>query len=489
MTTITATTNQLTASILVEVDLTEATDTFTRVVANGWGSADTGQAYLTANGAASEYSVNGTQGVHAVNAVASSRYTTIAASDADVDIMATVLVDELATGASIRVGLVARYTNTSNLYSGHAFLDTDQSVYAEIDKIVGGSTTILTTGDPIDGLTHTITTVFGLRFQAVGSDLRFKVWDTATSEPTSWSVEATDTDLTAAGRFGFRTRLSTGNTNVLPYEAYYDSLNADATRDVVSIYRVTPDVTETELVGSPIIPSDGSIVLWDTGAPHDQQIYYTAYDVQPELLATSNTVSITGQGDGWLRDPLVPSFDVHLTDCPTGCPTDTGVTLGVLGDEAFASRAGVFDLIGARTPRVVADLRASQAGEAHLTTHTMADRDAVEDLLTSGRVLLWQIHTDYGWRTRNPYYGSDHVTVFDATATRPTTAKQTRSQREWRLPYRTTTPPVGVSGQTGSNGVGAVGARWQDLEDSGQTWAQLEAQGLTWAQVAAGEGY
>lgn len=90
-------------------------------------------------------------------------------------------------------------------------------------------------------------------------------------------------------------------------------------------YRRYPDGTEEELVGSPFTPGydDGRAVLWDTVTPPDVVTYYRVYDPLTRVGLTSNTVTVTGQGDGWLRDPLVPTYDVHLVDCESTCPTPT----------------------------------------------------------------------------------------------------------------------------------------------------------------------
>jgi hypothetical protein len=105
----------------------------------------------------------------------------------------------------------------------------------------------------------------------------------------------------------------------------------------VHVSRVYPDGTSAELLGSPVIPglSDGYATLWDTVGPLDVPVYYRATDPLTHVTLTSNTVTVTGQGDGWLRDPSVPYNDVHLTDCSKTCPVPTpnfggGITQVVL---------------------------------------------------------------------------------------------------------------------------------------------------------------
>lgn len=93
----------------------------------------------------------------------------------------------------------------------------------------------------------------------------------------------------------------------------------------VHVSRVYPDGTTAEVLGSPVIPGtdDGYATLWDTVGPLNVPVYYRATEPLTNVSLTSNTVTVTGQGDGWLRDPIVPSNDVHLTDCSIPCSTPT----------------------------------------------------------------------------------------------------------------------------------------------------------------------
>ena len=93
----------------------------------------------------------------------------------------------------------------------------------------------------------------------------------------------------------------------------------------LTVERVYPDGTTDEVLGSPTIPglSDGYAVLWDTIPPANVALSYRVTDPLTNVTLTSNTVTVTGQGDGWLRDPAVPYNDVHFTECATPCPVPT----------------------------------------------------------------------------------------------------------------------------------------------------------------------
>jgi len=72
------------------------------------------------------------------------------------------------------------------------------------------------------GLTHTTTRDFGLRFKTAGPWMFVKIWDRNGTEPPQWTLAAYDTQVTAAGVFGIRARLNTGNTNTLPVVLQFD---------------------------------------------------------------------------------------------------------------------------------------------------------------------------------------------------------------------------------------------------------------------------
>lgn len=91
-------------------------------------------------------------------------------------------------------GAVVRCTDANHYY--YADLG-NSSGNIEIGKKVGATFTSLTTAP----VSTSFGTKYSLRFQVIGSTLKAKVWDAATSEPTAWSVQCTDTTL-YSGNFG-----------------------------------------------------------------------------------------------------------------------------------------------------------------------------------------------------------------------------------------------------------------------------------------------
>ncbi|MCI4045139.1 hypothetical protein [Streptomyces sp. TRM75563] len=193
-------------------------DQFGRTVASGWGSADTGQAWLNEGGAASDYSVASGRGVHLITAAASSRRSSVGVGLVDVDVQVDIQTSALATGAALTGALMARYGDGNNLYLARLSFNTDQTVDVEIRKRVAGTETGLASFRT--ALTHVAGSSLRLRFQVAGSNLRARAWVPAGAEPPSWQATATDSDLEGAASIGCRSISISGNTNVNPQVRY-----------------------------------------------------------------------------------------------------------------------------------------------------------------------------------------------------------------------------------------------------------------------------
>jgi hypothetical protein len=197
-------------------------DSFTRSVSNGWGTSTSGHAWSTNGGVAADYSVNGSRGLISLGAVASLRSTYI--NDlpvANIDRTFTARIPVVPTGAGIEVRSAARWDiAAANYYYLVARAETTSLVTLELRKVIAGSgTTLLSRTVP--GLTHTATTDYRVRFKVQGSWLYAKVW--VGTEPTQWAGAAYDTSITAAGVWGIRSQLASGNTNTLPVAVQIDT--------------------------------------------------------------------------------------------------------------------------------------------------------------------------------------------------------------------------------------------------------------------------
>jgi hypothetical protein len=195
-------------------------DTATRSVSNGRGTCDTGHAWTTTGGSASDYSVTGTKLQDSVGTVNVSRYGTILSGLGDFDITIEFATNALAAGASQLAHALGRFVDTSNYYMARADLTTTAAITFSIQKRVAGVETSLKS--VASGLTHIANTTYSIRFQGIGTTLRAKVW-TGSTQPASWALTAVDTAFTSGG-VGTRSVLLTGNTNTLPVLFSYDNI-------------------------------------------------------------------------------------------------------------------------------------------------------------------------------------------------------------------------------------------------------------------------
>jgi hypothetical protein len=120
-------------------------DTFTRSVTDGWGSADTGQAWTNSGGAASDYDVVGSTGTHLCTDVNIGRFSTLATAEVDFDIVASFATDKLAVGGSQFVYLLGRAADNNNCYLARIEFTTTATVILTIRKRVASVDTQIAT--------------------------------------------------------------------------------------------------------------------------------------------------------------------------------------------------------------------------------------------------------------------------------------------------------------------------------------------------------
>src|SRR5205823_3029659 len=90
-------------------------DNFSRTVANGWGTANTGQTW-TVVGTAADYAVGSGAGTVTLPATGIAHLALVPAPTADVDLYMSVSTSALATGASLFAGAVVRTADNNNFY-------------------------------------------------------------------------------------------------------------------------------------------------------------------------------------------------------------------------------------------------------------------------------------------------------------------------------------------------------------------------------------
>lgn len=199
-----------------------ATDAFGRTTANGWGTADSGQAWTATGGVAGNFAVGSGVGSHTLSTTNASRRTVTPFTYPDLDVLVDVTSSAAATGGSLYGGPVVRYTDQDNLYFARVEFTTGNVGILSIRKRVASVETQLGTYT-LNGA-YTAGTFYRVRFKASGSALKAKAWVVGALEPGDWLVEVTDSSLTTSVSVGVLSISATGNTNVSP-AVRYDSLN------------------------------------------------------------------------------------------------------------------------------------------------------------------------------------------------------------------------------------------------------------------------
>lgn len=495
MATLTATTDPTTGTIRVDIEQTTLRDLFTRVVANGWGAATTGQAWTVSGGVVGNYAVNGTQGTHTVTTVNVARHSSVTpVASVDHGYFHQVTVAVLALTQPIQVSAMARFVDTSNYYFAEVSLDPSNVATLNLRKNVLGVVT--TIGSVVLDQVHAAGATWLIGIQACGSRISAKAWRSTVTEP-GWMLNFNDFDLTSGTAVGARSFLVTGNTNVNPVFAY-DNAFAYISQPV-RLYRVTTDGTKTEVRGSPgstenptAAANTATAVFWDNEAPLDTAVFYELTSAcNPAVIVTSNTVTLVSDGDGWLRDPVDPTRNLRIVmeDFFDECVEQDVIVFSGLDSRVYENASGIFDRVQAARPATVSMTRKNYASSLTLTSYSLDDIDGIEDILADGRILLLSLPTEYGWAHRS--FGTDYITIFDVQQIL-LGVDQRVTARVWTLPFRLSPEPADTSeGGTGGNGIGGGGATYDDLAASviGTTYNSLTASGFTYLQISQGVGY
>ena len=205
-----------------------ATDTFTRTLATGWGSADKGGAWTT-TGSRATFAVTGTNGQVTVQAGATGTARLSSTSWQDSDVVGRFWLDSVPTGGGEYTSVVVRGASGGD-YRARVRVQSTGVVQVSLTKVVAGTETALTTSATVSGVTYTPGMVLRVRTEAQGvspTTLRIKAWVDGTTEPSAWQQTVTDSTagLQAAGSIGVVGYLSASATAAVV--AHVDDLVAD----------------------------------------------------------------------------------------------------------------------------------------------------------------------------------------------------------------------------------------------------------------------
>ncbi|MBG6214541.1 MULTISPECIES: PKD domain-containing protein [unclassified Cryobacterium] len=219
--TATAQTTQTVVVPNVDPNIPLATDAFTRTVATGLGTADTGGAWTT-TGMASNYSVSGGVGRLRAAAGATVNAYLSGVSLLDTDMIVTTTLQQDATGSGTYTSLIGRRVGTDDYRVRMKNLSTGVVQL----QLMRGATSLKALN--IAGLTYTTGSAVQLRMQVTGSaptTIRAKVWALGTPEPAAWQITVTDSTaaMQTSGAVGLAFYLGSTAT-VTPVTATFDDL-------------------------------------------------------------------------------------------------------------------------------------------------------------------------------------------------------------------------------------------------------------------------
>jgi hypothetical protein len=119
------------------------------------------------------------------------------------------------------VFVFARYTDTNHFYFVRVEVTTANAMILTVRKRNGSETQL---GSAVTTqFTHAAGTWYKMRFRIEGTALKAKLWTLGTSEPGTWDITTTDSDLVGVGSVGVRTLLGSASTAVLPVTIQFDN--------------------------------------------------------------------------------------------------------------------------------------------------------------------------------------------------------------------------------------------------------------------------
>ncbi len=206
---------------------TIATDTWTRTVAGGWGSASLGGPWTVVGGNPA-FAVDGASGTIQIATAGVRRYGLLAGASAlNTDMTFTIASDKVVVGSGQYVNAILRHQAAGSEYWGKIHFNATGGIYLNASTFNG--TTEVALGPEIStGLTRVPGTAVNVRFQVIGTNpttIRGRAWPVGGIEPTTWSFTVTDSTaaLQVAGSVGLRATTSSTSTNV-PVTFRFDNL-------------------------------------------------------------------------------------------------------------------------------------------------------------------------------------------------------------------------------------------------------------------------
>ncbi|MFJ1646959.1 NlpC/P60 family protein [Streptomyces sp. NPDC088258] len=188
------------------------TDLFARERPTDWGAAPGGGSWSHVNGAATDYAVQGGAGVTVLSSANLSRHATLR-DDAigDVDVRADGSFDRAPTGAALSFALSFGYQDTRNHYRARLVLSTSGTAELRVEREQADTVTLLAPAVALPSPSGD--SPWAIRVCRTGDGIKARAWQTARTEPTTWTVVTSDAAF-PQGRVGVRALASTGATGL-----------------------------------------------------------------------------------------------------------------------------------------------------------------------------------------------------------------------------------------------------------------------------------
>jgi hypothetical protein len=184
-------------------------DTFTRTVAASttasWGTTDTGQTWTTlATSTGQTYGVNGSAATNSIAAGDSGRRgQSIPAGGVNQEAVAQFAQDALPVGAAYVHSMYLRMTDVNNLYAADMLITTTGNIQYRLRKVIASTGTILVSAANVPGIgIYTPGTYVWVRSRIEGNTLMVRIWKDGTAEPSTWTAQVTDSNISAGSLVG-----------------------------------------------------------------------------------------------------------------------------------------------------------------------------------------------------------------------------------------------------------------------------------------------
>ncbi|MFG2732385.1 NlpC/P60 family protein [Streptomyces canus] len=240
-----------------------------------WGTSPGGGRWITSDTFRTDFSVVPGTGIIDLTTAGYSRHATLRDDEiTDVDVRGTARFDKVPTGQACSFALTFGYVSTRNHYRARLSFLTSGAVEMRLEKEVDNDVTALGAAVTLAagvraGADWTI------RVRREGARIQAKAWPSASTEPSSWAFELTDSTPTLTkGRMGLRALANEGCTN-LPLRLSVSRLEVDAAN-----WAVLPTVAHGDWVRLLPEPFDGT---WT--AELEQTIRGWAGSTVPDVLA------------------------------------------------------------------------------------------------------------------------------------------------------------------------------------------------------------